>query len=275
MTDTAIVITLTSIPPRFAHLPRKFAALERQSSRPHRVELNIPRSYRRFPGAVPALPPLPDWVDVVSVDQDLGPATKVLPTARRWQGQAVDLLICDDDRLPDRQWLTRFAEARKDRPRDILCERGWNIAERFGIDRTAQDLPRAVACPRAGRDAGYRLKRLATLGLHKPMRNIYRSPGYVDVLEGFLGALIPVGAIPERAFDIPDIVWTVDDVWISGMAYHAGHGVWAHGQPRPVSADGAIDHVASLRDHVEAGHDRESADSLAVRYLRETFGVWP
>ena len=270
-----IVVTLTSIPPRFGNLPRKLASIARQTVRPDRVEVQLPRAYRRFPGPRPALPPLPDWVEVHETDIDYGPATKVLPAVQRWRGTPTDLLICDDDRLQDRGWIARFVEGRRSRPDDILCERGWNIGARFGIHREAPDLPRAEFAPKQGRTLGYRLKRIASLNLAHPPRQIYATPGHVDVFEGFLGALMPVDALPDQAFDIPEIVWTVDDVWLSGMAWLNGTKVWANAMPRPVYADGAVDRVASLRDHVEQGLGRQNSDLYAVEYLRKTYGIWP
>jgi len=275
MPPRQIVVTLTSIPPRFANLPRKLASIGRQTVRPDRVELHLPKDYRRFPGERPALPPLPDWVDIIETDHDLGPATKALPAARRWRGTATDLLLCDDDRLQDPHWMQRFVEGRRQRPEDILCERGWNIEDRFGLRRTKPDLPRAEPAPKGGRSLSYRLKRLLSLSLYHPNRQIYRTPGYVDVFEGFLGALVPVNAFPKATFDIPDIVWTVDDVWLSGMAWSNGVRVWANAMPRPVYADGHFDKVAALRDHVEQGIGREKSDLYAVQYLRDQYGVWP
>jgi hypothetical protein len=270
-----IVVTLTSIPPRYASLPAKLASIGRQTVRPDRVELQLPKEYRRFPGPRPALPPLPDWVQVMDCEVDYGPATKVLPAVQRWRGTETDLLICDDDRHQDPLWLHRFTEGRRLRPDDILCERGWNIEDRFGLVRTAPDLPRARFAPKQGRNLAYRLKRIASLNLAHPPRQVYEAAGHVDVFEGFLGALMPVGALPDRAFDIPDIVWTVDDVWLSGMAWHNGTKVWANAMPRPVYSDGRVDKIASLRDHVEQGQGRDTADRYAVDYLRREFGVWP
>jgi hypothetical protein len=275
MRPRQIVVTLTSIPPRFANLPRKLASIGRQTVRPDRVELHLPKGYRRFPGERPALPPLPEWVDVIETDRDLGPATKALPAARRWRGTLTDLLLCDDDRLQDRHWMQRFVEGRKGRPDDILCERGWNIEDRFGLHRSRPDLPRAEPAPKGGRSLSYRLKRLLSLSLYHPDRQIYRTSGYVDVFEGFLGALVPVDAFPEATFDIPEIVWTVDDVWLSGMAWSNGVRVWANAMPRPVFADGHFDKVAALRDYVEQGIGREKSDRYAVEHLREQYGVWP
>ena len=97
-----LVVTFTAIPPRFSNLPRKLASIARQDVRPDRVELHLPKIYRRFPGATPSLPSLPEWVDVIYCEDDLGPATKVLPAAARWRGTDTDLLLCDDDRIQDR-----------------------------------------------------------------------------------------------------------------------------------------------------------------------------
>jgi hypothetical protein len=275
MPTRQIVVTLTSIPPRFGHLPRKLASIGRQSVRPDRVELHLPRDYRRFPGPRPALPPLPDWVEVVETDRDLGPATKVLPAARRWRGTPTDLLLCDDDRLQDRHWLARFVAGRAGRPDDIICERGWNIEERMGIARAAAEQPRAVLAADRGRSLSYRLQRILSLTLYHPPRRIYAQSGHADVFEGFLGALVPADAFPDRAWDIPDVVWTVDDVWLSGMAYLHGTRVWVNGMPRPVYANTRMDKVAALTDHVEQGVNRDRADRLAVEHLRAAFGVWP
>jgi len=270
-----IVLTLTSIPPRFSNLPRKFREIYTQSVLPDRIELNIPDHYRRFPGEVPSLPELPEWVEVRRCRTDYGPATKVLPAVERWRGSETDLLVTDDDRAQDRQWVERLCTSRSERPHDIISERGWEISQRFLIERQQPDLPRVRWSKAKGRTAGYRLKRLLSLGQYHPPRRLVAEPGYVDVFEGFLGALVPASAIPEMAFDIPDVVWMVDDVWLSGQAHAAGTRVWTHGTPRPVYSDGRVDKIAALRDYSSEGHGRESADRHAVELLRSKYGAWP
>lgn len=275
MAQRPIVLSLTSIPPRFQNLTRKFRAIERQSIKPDYVELNIPDHYRRFPGEVPSLPPLPDWVSIKRCPIDYGPATKILPTAERWRGTGADILLCDDDRLPDCNWIQRFATARKSRPHDIITERGWNIDERFGLKKTGPEFPRGELNPGRGRILSYRLKRIASLGFWHPPRQVVKTAGYVDIFEGFLGALVPDGAFPAKVSDIPDIVWTVDDVWLSGMAYANGTKVWLHNLPRPVHSDGRYDRIAPLKTFVENGQGRTDADRLAVEILRQEHGAWP
>lgn len=270
-----IVVTLTSIPPRFQNLPRKLASIGRQTVRPDRVELHLPREYRRFPGERPALPPLPDWVEVIETETDLGPATKVLPAARRWRGTETDLLLCDDDRSQDRRWLSRFVAGRAGRPDDIICERGWNIEERLGVVRAAPEQPRAILAPNRGRTAAYRLQRILSLTLYHPARQVYATSGHADIFEGFLGALVPADAFPDLAWEIPGVLWTQDDVWLSGMAYRNGTKVWVNGMPRPVFSNSRMDKVAALTDHVEQGVDRDAVEQLGVDFLRAEHGVWP
>lgn len=268
------IISFTAIPPRFSNLGAKFKSLEQQTVRPDRVQLTLPKTYRRFPGERPSLPSMPDWVEVFECDFDYGPATKLLPAVQRWAGTDSDLLICDDDRLQDKDWVSRFKKVREQRQNDIVCERGWNIQDRFGLMQQSLKLPRAERNRKEGRTFGYRLKRLCSLNFLHPPRQVYFKPGYVDVFEGFLGALIPVKAIPPSAFDIPGTIWTVDDVWISGMAALTNTYVWAHDMERPVYSGGKFDKLAALKDHVENGVTRDSADKMAVEHLRNAFGAW-
>jgi hypothetical protein len=274
MNRKPIIVTLTSIPPRFENLVRKLESIGRQHQKPDHVELYIPKAYRRFPGVVPRLPKLPSWVEVIRVADDFGPATKVLPAAEKWRSSEVDLLLCDDDRLQDPGWVGRFRTAREENAVDIICERGWNVAERFGIERRELDEPRARLAANRGRTASYRLKRLVSLSMWHPPRKVYECSGYSDVFEGFLGALVPSVAFHKDAWTLPDIVWTVDDVWLSGMARANGYRVWVNGAARPVYSDGKFDKVAALRDHVEHGVNREGADRQCVDLLRSKYKVW-
>lgn len=86
-----LVISLTSIPPRFGQLPRVLDALLAQGA--DRVALVIARSYARFAPA--PLPALPEGVEVIRTATDLGPAGKLLAPAAAFPG--ADILYCDDD----------------------------------------------------------------------------------------------------------------------------------------------------------------------------------
>jgi len=269
-----IIVTLTSIPPRFENLSRKLASLEQQTVRPDGIELYIARSYRRFPGPRPALPALPSSVHVIEVEDDLGPATKILPAAKRWRGQNVDLLLCDDDRPEEKDWLERFARARRERPEDIIAEVGWCVDDFVGGPRLNIDLPRAQVSPRLGKNLAYHLKRLLSLRQHHPRVKIYSQSGYVDVFLGVYGAMMSPSSFHPDVWNIPDVIWTVDDVWLSGMARAQGVKIWVNAVKRVMPRDGRFDRASALKHHVEQGFDRDSANRLCIQYMREHFGIW-
>jgi hypothetical protein len=107
-----------------------------------------------------------------------------------------------------------------------------------------------------------------------PPRKLFDNSGYIDICEGFLGVLMPSTALPELAHSISDIIWTVDDVWLSEMADYNVVKIWAHDIPRPLYSDGYYDKLASLRNFTHANYNRESADRHAVEYLRSVYHAW-
>jgi hypothetical protein len=131
-----------------------------------------------------------------------------------------------------------------------------------------------VPAPRGGRSLAYRLKRTVSLGLVHPPRRLYEKAGFVDVFEGFLGALVPPKAFDPAVMSIPEEVWMVDDVWLSGMAAVAGTRIWVHDLPRPVYSDGSVDKIDSLRAARFGGYQRTDSDRQCAVLFRERYGVW-
>ena len=79
-----IVISLTTIPPRFAYVRECLQSLLAQVADVAAINLYIPQSYKRFVYAESDLPKLPKGVNLRVVDEDLGPATKILPACREY-----------------------------------------------------------------------------------------------------------------------------------------------------------------------------------------------
>ncbi len=118
-----LVISLTSIPPRYGQLPLVLDALRAQGA--DRVTLVIPRTYARFAQA--PLPALPDGVDVLRTGTDLGPAGKLLAPAAAYPG--ADILYCDDDWLYGPGWADALRTARG--PDRVVAASTW-ATERIG-----------------------------------------------------------------------------------------------------------------------------------------------
>lgn len=256
-------------PPRFHLLAPTLQSLLAQKLPAQAIHIYIPDSYRRFPDWDGTLPEVPAGVTIRRCDADLGPATKILPACRDYAGQDVDLLFCDDDKLYDPGWHQRLKRGRGAHPDACIVEAGENLTDIADDHRPAGRMPRARR--RTRKPFSYRIKRLLSLFTIKaPM---YANSGYIDVLSGHGGALIRPDWFDDAVWDIPDILWTVDDPWLSGHLERLGIPIWLVSEvPRMHgSCAGEID---ALHDLVEQGHDRVKADVAAIDYMRETYDIW-
>ena len=261
------VITLSTIPPRFHLLKPTLLSLLSQRLKAAEVRLYIPHTYRRFPDWDGRLPEVPAGITIVRCDEDLGPATKVLPAARDLKGRDVDILFCDDDKIYDADWHRRFKTEAERKPGHCIVEVGETFPDIADAGRPADRLPRSRWRVKDGK---YRMKRIASLFLHKPDLS---TPGYVDQISGFAGVLVHPDWFDELFYDIPDIMWTVDDPWISGHLERRGIPIWMIGE-NSRRAEGKGSGVSALLNHVEDGQDRVDADLLVIDYFRQRYGIW-
>ncbi|WP_163848389.1 glycosyltransferase family A protein [Pseudooceanicola aestuarii] len=262
------VITLSTIPPRFDRLGAALDSLLAQTLPASEIRLYIPDSYRRFRDWDGTLPALPDGVTIHRCDKDFGPATKVLPAARDLRGRDVDILFCDDDKVYDPEWHQRFKDARAAHPDACIVEAGETFPDIADSSRPSDRLPRAH---RRKRDWRYRSVRALTLTLYKPF--MYVNSGFVDQISGYGGVMLRPEWLDDAAFEIPDVLWTVDDPWISGHLERAGVPIWLNaGGKRP--GDLQYGHSHSLQKLVEQGHDRVKADVAAIDYFRDAYNIW-
>jgi hypothetical protein len=266
------IVSLTTIPPRFDKIGQTLRDLTRQNAQIDEIRLNISKTYRRFPGELPSLPEVPEGVKIVMCDQDFGPATKVLPTVQATRGTDSNILFCDDDQPYEPEWAANLLAAAKQHPKTCIVGKGYDLdtrplGHRYKV--TNAPMPRAL---KRHKGVGYRLQRLLTGFTTKP--RAYVADGYVDILEGYRGALVRPDFFPDEVFDIPDILWTVDDPWLSGHLTRNGIPIWflssAKTYARPYQA-----HFADrLGKYVYKDHGRLKADTACIDYFRETYGIW-
>ena len=260
-----LVISLTAIPPRLPYILPTLQDLMSQDIKVAEIRLNLPVRYRRFPGIEITVPKLPPKVNVVRVPEDCGPATKVLPTAQALLGQDVEILFCDDDQHYDRHWARRMITARHQHPTACIVENGYDLPH----PRPSRLMPRAR--PRQ-KDWKYRLARLRRGFRTKP--SPYLESGFVDVFQGYRGAMIRPESLPSAAFDVPDILWTVDDIWLSGQLTQAGVPIWlttgSNGFPKAPKTQ----YINPLQQYSYRAHDRRRAEAACIAYFQSTYGIW-
>ena len=276
------VITLSTIPPRFSEIAATLQSLVAQRSRPEAVELYIPRTYRRFPQWGGGLPMVPDGVTIVRVDEDLGPGTKVLPAARARRGQAVDLIFGDDDGWYPPNWASRVLAVRKEHPDAAVCGAVRSIL-RIGKPWIASDpQPRAQLKPLRKFQKAYHLQRL-TLGTRSllgfPAGKVRSMPtlatsGYADLMLGYGGVAVRPDFFDDAALAIPEVLWAVDDIWISGHLERRGIPIWGDTRLNLISKVLSVSDSYPLYRAVIDGANRRAANLACVTYMRKTYGIW-
>lgn len=267
---TQLILSLTAIPPRFEYLAETLNSLLEQTAEVASVNLYLPRRYRRFQWDPSQLPRVPEGVQIRLVDEDLGPATKALPAVSEYRGQDVSILFCDDDKVYDRDWAQRFVDCSVKQPNCCIVEEGGDVSDYSTHPFQGDRQPRSSRRPK---DAAYRLRRLLSLGLWKPRKNV--GSGYVDILEGWGGVLVRPEFFSEAAFDIPDILWMVDDIWLSGQLAVQGVPIWLNAEDeRRTKGNSNEVKAAALRKLVHEGYGRTEANQACVDHFVRHHGVW-
>jgi len=271
---TLRIVSLTTIPSRFNSIGPTLKSLLRQRDALDEIRLYIPRFYRRFPNYDGHIPEIPEGVTVVRTEEDLGPASKILFAVKDFGATEAQILFCDDDRIYPPNWAQALFETQNDRPQECVAMIGRVIRPDLGV--TSTFTPKAeVAHVRALRSRGLRaLSRLSALiGLRTIKTKPVISPGYVDILQGLGGAVVRPEFFDARAFQIPDVLWAVDDFWLSGMLALKGIPIYLpEGLELPDTTD--AHRSDPLFKAVIDGVDRVEANKQCVQYMQRTFGVW-
>jgi hypothetical protein len=264
------IISLSSIPPRFPHLGPTLETLLAQKPGADEIQLWIPRRYRRFPDWDGGLPEVPAGVVIRRCEEDHGPATKFLPALREAAGQAVMIVICDDDRMFAEDWLAALVTVARERPGECVAGYGKALPRDMGLPLRKGRMPRVENLPG---DEINRLRALERTGRPLPLNHVVSS-GYADILEGYCGALLRPGFIGPEIFSIPPVLWAVDDVWLSGHLELRGVPIWVDERvPRPPVRPEAHRVDPLLRAEID-GQGREEADRSCIRFYRTHHAIW-
>lgn len=261
-----IIISLTTVPSRARHLSQFLNSINKQTVLPSRIELNLPAEYhKRSLGTVDrkCIPSDFDVHDCV----DYGPATKILPTLKRYTDSDARIIYCDDDRLYDENWIHKLTATSDRNPSSAVCDE--SISVNSVIYRYYHP----------HKNFRYKVKKALSLGRHRPYHTDKINQS--DIAQGFGGVLVKPSFFTDAVFSIPDVLWSVDDVWLSGDMTLNGTTIRWSGRSRdekssPVLVDGHD--LGRLPDSLNVsecdGFNRHSADYIAVRYFQKNFGIW-
>lgn len=198
-----IIVTLTTTPSRIGLLHHTLKSLLDQSRLPARIILNVPAFSQREQVAYE----IPDTLkNLQSIEikrcDDLGPATKLIPTLLT-QPPDTAIVVVDDDRLYPPWLIARYEVAAAQTPDRALTMSGWVAPESLTDEMTTIRSNLLMLPP-----APIRAPRLS-------------RPREVDVVQGVMSYLVR-----PRFFDLdeltdfstgPDALRYVDDVRTSAL----------------------------------------------------------
>ena len=98
-----LVVTLSTIPPRIEKIWPTINSILLQTALPSKIYVWIPKQYKRFNNA--SIKKIPDFlmahplIEVNLIDEDYGPATKLLPCLKMDLKPETKIVVVDDDKL--------------------------------------------------------------------------------------------------------------------------------------------------------------------------------
>ena len=273
----SLVISLSSIPSRFSGLRPVLESIARQTAEVDEIRLYIPRKFRRFPDYDGSLPEVPRNVRIIRPNEDLGPGSKVLFAADDLKGTDCDIIYCDDDMIYEADRFARIIQERNGRL-DHCVSTDFGPAHFLGGQILPTRQPVARMPPKT---LSYRMRRGVQILREtvtrrkgkKPFRFRVGQAGYTCIAKGFGGVLVRPEFFDDLFYDIPPVLWTVDDYWLSGHMERKGIPIWTGAEFRiPPEADSHA--VTALFNSVVDGANRTQANDACVRYMQKTYGIW-
>lgn len=273
----SLVVSLSTIPSRFAGLRPVLDSIAGQSAKIDEIRLYIPQKFRRFPDYDGSLPDVPRNVRIIRPDEDLGPASKVLFAADDLKGTDTDIIYCDDDMIYEADRFARMIADRDGRmDHCVTTDDGPIILDGKRLAPARQ--PNSFREPK---DMTYRIGRLRQMLANllpgpkaaKPFRHRVSQAGYTYIAKGFGSVLVRPEFFDVLCYEIPPVLWAVDDYWLSGHMARKGVPVWVGAKySLPVRSDNHD--VTALYSSVLDGANRLEADTACVRYMQETYNIW-
>lgn len=118
------VVSLTTIPSRINEIKPTIDSLKAQILRPQKIIVNIPKRYERFGTSITKFPEFLEndpMVQINIIEEDYGPATKMLGMLNLDIPPNTIVLVCDDDAEYGRFWSCTLLKGILLNPSKISC----------------------------------------------------------------------------------------------------------------------------------------------------------
>jgi len=104
-----IFVSLTTIPQRIKNLNKSIESLLKQTKRPSKIFINIPKKYKRFGEIIDddQIPKFNDSAVEITRCEDYGPGTKLLGSLNKFERDSLIILV-DDDHVYEDYMIEKF-----------------------------------------------------------------------------------------------------------------------------------------------------------------------
>ncbi|MEP1118431.1 hypothetical protein [Ekhidna sp.] len=196
------VVSMSVLPSRFKGILPTLNSLTDQSVLPEKIIINLPKRFKRDKSdyKIPEYVSVHPLVEINWIEEDLGPATKLLPTISYYHKELNRLIIVvDDDQIYPKQLVENYLEKEKDFPDAAMTLSGWRVPGTFNHSDKEQLYGGIVRFYRSD--------------------NSVKRPTQVDCLQGAASFAVKPRFFNKNVFEFdnaPNEAFYVDDIWLSG-----------------------------------------------------------
>ena len=249
-----IVVTLTTIPPRFGNLHFTLNSLQNQTVQPDLIVLNIPEKYVNYSNDI-ELCKIEQPNVIINRCNEYGPATKLLglygTNVYNDMSDEDIIIVVDDDRNYNNRMIEGLLNYHKQYPGAALTVAGWTV------------------------DAIINMTWQTYFASKHPRGVDFNTFAQVDILTGCCGVLLTKSICPFNRPEIfemnpADPKYYFDDIWVSGflklndvVIYIIPNEITSDEQRNENDCIYPFDYERSINKNV-----------MCIEYFRETYGIW-
>lgn len=200
--QSSAIVSMSVLPSRFKGLLPTINSLTDQSVLPEKIVINLPRFFKRDKTdfEIPEYVENHPLIEINWIENDLGPATKLLPTIEFYEHNPDRLIVVvDDDQIYSREMVENYVRHEQQLPNAAMTLSGWTVPDSYNHADKEQRYGGIV-----------RFYRKDT-SVSEPIR--------VDCLQGAASFAVKPKFFDKKVFDFdsaPEEAFFVDDIWVSG-----------------------------------------------------------
>lgn len=196
------VISLSVLPSRFKGILPTLNSLTDQTILPEKIIINLPRFFKRDKTdyVIPKFVSSHPLVEINWIEEDMGPATKLLPTITYFEEEPDRLIIVvDDDQIYPKDLVANYIQNEKQLPNAAMTLSGWTVPDTFDHGDKRQLYSGIVR-------------------FYRPDNSVNKA-SQVDCLQGAASFAVKPRFFTKNVYDFqnaPREAFFVDDIWLSG-----------------------------------------------------------